>query len=189
MENNVVPLKTAENSSKDAYEPLFEETEVRTAQKFHLSKLSQSAKWGITAYLFLTCIGFVFAGLMSYNRYDLDHAKTVQYYRGDPAEGDAPLPKPYSHLVGVTHVHSFMLPAVFLPLWLGFHGIFLQGIWKKLFIAGGALSILIYNAAPYLVRYASPRWVFAFSVGGVGLFLFYLLPAALLAKAMWKKVE
>jgi hypothetical protein len=96
------------------------------------------------------------------------------------------LPKPYGHLLSVTHIHSYTMPLVFLTVWLGLQGVPLRSAWKKIIIIGGALSILLYNTAPYLLRYVSPRAAFLFTVGGVGLFLFFLWPAgAILCETWW----
>jgi len=144
---------------------------------------SQTIKWVVTAYLGLSLLGFLVAGLISVQRYDLDHNLTTEYYLGNEAK--MAYPKLYSQLITTAHVHSFMMPVVFLLLWIGFLGVPIRGFWKGLFILGGTLSILIYNAAPFLVRYHSPQWVPLFSVGGVGLFFFYFLPAFLILYEAW----
>jgi len=151
---------------------------------FRLSQLSSTFKWALTAYLFLVTIGFAMAGLMSYTTYGLSHEKTVHFYLGNPAEGDT-LSKPLAYLVPTTHVHSFTMPIVFLTVWVALQGVPLRPRWKKCIIVGGVVSILIYNAAPYMVRYFYPQTVVFFTVGGIGLFLFFLWPAFLVWYEMW----
>ncbi len=140
-----------------------------------LNQASQIVKWALTAYLLLASLGFGVAGLMSHQHYGLSHAKTVTYYQG--SEDQMAFPKLYPQLLQTAHVHSFTMPLVFLPLWLSFSKLPKYERWKKFFIAGGALSILIYNAAPFLLRYGSPHAAWLFTVGGIGLFHFFLIPA------------
>lgn len=154
-------------------------------EKFKLSALSSSFKWAITAYLFLAGLGFGAAALQSYDRYRWNHEKTIQHYLGDLAEGEIALPKSYSYLLGVTHVHSFTMPLVFLTVWIALQGVPLRPGFKKAMILGGALSILLYNAAPYLVRFVAPSWVGLFTLGGVGLFLFFLGPVFFILYELW----
>lgn len=158
-------------------------------EKIRLRNLPSSFKFLLTSYFLLVSLGFVFAALMSHDRYDFDHQKTIQYYLGDPVDGEAAFKKPFSHLLGVTHIHSFTLPLVFLTLWIALEGTALQNKYKKLIILGGSLSILIYNAAPYLVRFASPHYVFTFTIGGVGLFLFFFLGIGIIFTNLWKPSE
>jgi hypothetical protein len=121
--------------------------------------------------------------MISHDRYGLDHSQTAVFYRGDEAQ--MAFPKLYGQLIQTAHVHSFTMPLVFLSVWLALAFTPLSGALKKFLIAGGALSILIYNAAPFLVRYASERWVSLFTVGGIGLFVFFLVPTALALYETW----
>ena len=148
-----------------------------------LAGLSAPLKWGITAYLLLASLGFCVAALMSHYHYGFDHAKTVTYYLG--SESEMAMPKLYPQILQAAHVHSFTMPMVFLPVWLGLHFLSLSDGWKKLLIAGGALSILLYNSAPFLVRYESSSSVYLFTIGGIGLFLFFLVPAGFILKETW----
>lgn len=148
-----------------------------------LSSLHASFKLAILAYVLLSFIGFSVAGLMSYQHYSFDHEKTVQYYLGDPAEGDAAFKKPYSQLVGVTHVHAYTMPLVFFAMWILLQGTAARERTKKMIILGGCLSVLIYNVAPYVVRSGIVQGAWLFTVGGVGLYLFYFWPA------LWVLIE
>lgn len=150
-----------------------------------LKNFDGGIKWAVTAYLLLASLGFGVALLMSYMHYGLDHQKTVVHYLGNEAEGGMEMAKLYSQLLQTAHVHSFTMPLVFLSVWIALAFTPLASGFKKLLVAGGALSVLIYNAAPFLVRYESKDWVFLFSVGGVGLFLFFFLPAALVLYETW----
>ena len=152
---------------------------------FRLYHVNSAFKWALTAYLFLVTLGFGVAGLQSYDRYHLNHEKTREYYLGDPAEGEMALQKPYGHLLSVTHVHSFTMPLVFLTVWLGLQGVPLRSAWKKSLVSGGVLSILLYNAAPYLLRYYSSHTAFLFSVGGIGLYFFFFWPVCLILYESW----
>jgi hypothetical protein len=150
-----------------------------------LHTVNGGMKWAISAYLLLSSLGFLVAGLMSFQHYGLDHRKTVVHYLGNEADGGMEMAKLYSQLLQTAHVHSFTMPLVFLSVWIGLAFTPLSPAFKKLLIVGGALSVLIYNAAPFLVRFRSPDWVPLFTVGGVGLFLFFFLPAALLLYETW----
>ncbi|MFO1518326.1 MAG: hypothetical protein U1F57_01465 [bacterium] len=124
------------------------------------------------------------AVFQSYERYGLSHEKTIHYYLGNPEEGDA-MPKPLSYLVPTTHVHSFTMPLVFMAAWIALQGVPLRSRTKKWMILGGTFSVLIYNAAPYLVRYMWPKAVLLFTVGGTGLFLFFFWPTLLILYETW----
>lgn len=150
-----------------------------------LKNFDSCVKWAVSAYLFLASLGFGVALLMSYMHYGLDHQKTVVHYLGNEAQGGMEMAKLYSQLLQTAHVHSFTMPLVFLPVWIGLAFTPLSPGFKKLLIAGGSLSVILYNAAPFLVRFHSPDWVSLFSVGGVGLFLFFFLPAALVLYETW----
>ncbi len=151
---------------------------------FKLSQLSSAFKWALSAYLFLISLGFGIASLQSYDRYQWDHQKTIEHYLGSPDEGD-PIPKPYGYLLSVTHVHSFTMPLVFLSVWILLQGTSVSSAFKKICIIVGMLSILLYNASPYLVRYESPKLVSAFTIGGIGLFVSFFIPALLAFYEMW----
>ena len=149
-----------------------------------LLRQNKALRWAVTCYLLLSCIGFAVAGMISHQRYQWDHQTTIEFYRGNEAK--MAYPKLYGELIGTAHVHSFVMPIVFLILWLGLSLLPMRPLWKNFFITGGALSILLYNAAPFLVRYHSARWVGLFTVGGVGLFFFYLIPTFFLLAALWR---
>lgn len=146
---------------------------------------NSAMKWAVTAYLLLVSLGFFVAGLQSYERYRINHEKTKEYYLGNPAEGELAMPKPYGHLLSVTHIHSYTMPLVFLTVWIGLQGVPLRNAHKKFLIGGGFLSIGLYNAAPYLLRYYFPDSAFLFTVGGVGLFLFFFWPAFTVLFETW----
>ncbi|HEX5034243.1 MAG TPA: hypothetical protein VFW62_07170 [bacterium] len=150
-----------------------------------LNNCNNGMKWALTAYLFLASLGFGVAALMSQLHYGLDHQKTIVHYLGNEAQGGMEMAKLYAQLLQTAHVHSFTMPLVFLSLWVALAFTPTSSAFKKLLIAGGALSVLFYNAAPFLVRFHSPDWVFLFTVGGVGLFLFFFLPAALVLYEIW----
>ncbi len=152
-----------------------------------LSSLSLSFKFAVRAYILLSCLGFGVAALMSYQHYGFNHDKTVQYYLGDPAEGEMAFKKPYSQLVGVSHVHTYTMPLVFFVMWILLQGSAAGERMKKIIVGGGSLSILIYNGAPYVVRNGWVDGAWLFSVGGVGLFLFYFWPAILVLRELGKK--
>jgi hypothetical protein len=145
---------------------------------------NKTLKWVITLYFFLSVLGFAVAGMISHQRYQWNHEATIEFYRGNEAK--MAYPKLYAELIGTAHVHSFVMPIVFFILWLVWLLIPIRPFWKNFFIAGGFASILIYNAAPFLVRYHSPHWVFLFTVGGVGLFFFYLIPCFIILFGIWR---
>ncbi len=150
-----------------------------------LYRQNSALKWAVTAYLLLSSLGFGVAGLMSREHYGFSHQQTVVYYRGDESSGGMELPKLYSQLLQTLHVHSFMMPLVFFTMWLALHFTPLQDRSKKIFIAGGSLSILLYNAAPFLLRYYSEKSVSLFTIGGIGLFFFYLIPTLVILYETW----
>ncbi|MBL7685930.1 MAG: hypothetical protein JNK65_07860 [Deltaproteobacteria bacterium] len=156
---------------------------------FLLRYFSTSLKWTLTCYFFLVSLGFGVALLQSYERYQLNHQKTIEYYLGNPEEGEMALAKPLGYLVPTTHVHSFMMPVIFLTVWIALQGVSLGESSKKIIISGGLLSMLIYNAAPYLLRYQSPKYVHAFTVGGIGLFLFFFIPVLLIYLELFKSSQ
>jgi len=154
-------------------------------ESLRLYRQNSALKWAVSAYLLLSSLGFGVAGLMSREHYGLSHTQTVVYYRGDEASGGMELPKLYSQLLQTLHVHSFTMPLVFFAMWAMLHFTPLKDGTKKIFIAGGCLSVLIYNAAPFLLRYYSERSVIFFTLGGVGLFVFYLVPTIFILYETW----
>jgi len=145
-----------------------------------LHHLSSPLKLVLLLYFFLTSLGFCGAALMSYDRYHFDHQKTSYYYRGDPAEGETAFAKPFSQLIGVTHVHSYTMPLVFLTAWLALQATPIRKWMKNFLVLAGGLSILIYNIAPYVLRYETEKGAYLFTIGGVGLFVFFFCPALLI---------
>jgi len=152
-------------------------------EKSRLHQLSSPAKWALTAYLLLTTLGFSVAALMSHLHYGWSHQQTKLYYLG--SETEMAFPKLYAELLQTAHVHSFTMPMVFFILWWSLTYLPLKSGFKKFFIVGGALSILVYNAAPFMLRFVSPKWVLLFSVGGIGLFVFFLSPTILVLYDTW----
>jgi hypothetical protein len=152
-----------------------------TLPRFH--QINSVFKWAITLYLLLTCLGFGVAALISRDRYDWDHDKTVVFYRGN--EEQMAYPKTYGELIQTAHVHSFTMPLVFLMIWLGLSALPLRRGFQITVMLGGALAILLYNGAPFFVRYLSASYVWLFTIGGVGLFIFYYLPALLILWEIW----
>ncbi len=150
-----------------------------------LYRQSSHLKWTITIFLFLISLGFGVAALMSLKHYDISHEKTVHYYLGNEAEGGMEIPRLYSQLLQTAHVHSFVMPLVFLAIWVGLNWVPLRSSYKKTLVLGGGFAILIYNVAPFAVRYISPKFVWLFTIGGAGLFLFYFIPAILVFYEVW----
>jgi hypothetical protein len=148
-----------------------------------LYRQNKVIKLAVSAYLCLSLLGFTAAALISHQRYQWDHVATTEFYLGNEAK--MAYPKLYSELIATAHVHSFVMPIVFLILWLGLPLTPIRNSWKTFFILGGTASILIYNAAPFLVRYHSAQWVWLFTLGGVGLFFFYLIPSSLVLSETW----
>jgi hypothetical protein len=151
--------------------------------KARLNQLPRSFKWAITAFVLLASLGFGVAALMSLNHYGLSHEKTVTYYLGNEAE--YAFPKLYSQILQTAHVHSFTMPLVFLGIWIALQFTGLRSRTKSLMVLGGTISIVIYNAAPFLLRYFTPRAAWLFTVGGVGLFVFFLVPAGIVLYDLW----
>lgn len=148
-----------------------------------LHHLKPSLKWALSAYLLLSILGFAVAALISHDRYAWDHKQTEVYYLGD--ESQMAYPKPFGSLIQAAHVHSFAMPLVFGALWLALNWVPLGEGLKKAVVIGGAVSVLLYNGAPFMVRYVSAQWVTLFTWGGVGLFVFYVIPALLALWEVW----
>lgn len=141
----------------------------------------------MSAFVFLSWLGFGMAGVMSYQHYSFSHEKTIQYFLGDPSEGESAFKKPYSQLVGVTHVHAYTMPLMFFMMWILIQATPTRESVKKWIVIGGSFSILIYNVAPYVVRYGMAHGAWLFSVGGVGLYLFYFWPSFLVLKELSRR--
>lgn len=154
-----------------------------------LSNFKSSFRLAIGAFVFLTWIGFGVAGIMSFQHYSFNHEKTVQYYLGDPAEGEIAFKKPYSHLVGVTHVHAYTMPLVFFVMWILLQGTPSRESYKKWMVIGGSLAIITYNIAPYVVRSGLIKGVWLFTLGGIGLYLFYFWPSFIVLRELFRRGE
>ncbi len=152
-----------------------------------LSNLTPSLKLAIKAFVLLSWLGFGIAGLMSYQHYSFNHQKTVEYFLGNPSEGEMAFKKPYSQLVGVSHVHAYTMPLVFFVMWVLLQGTPTRESVKKWMVIGGTFSILVYNVAPYVVRCGVKHAAWLFTLGGVGLYLFYFWPSFLVLRELSRK--
>ena len=79
------------------------------------------------------------------------------------------------------------MPLVFFVMWVLLQGTSVSAALKKFLVLGGTFSVLTYNVAPYVVRNGWVHGVWLFSVGGVGLFLFYFWPVILVLCELGKK--
>jgi len=139
---------------------------------------SAPIKIAIVSYLILLTVGFGFAMLQGYDKTQLNHAKTITYYQGGDSAESLDLPKPYSHLLAVMHVHAFTIPLVFFSLWILLGFVPVTNCFKGGLIVVNSLAILIYNFSPWLVRYGGDQYVYGFTIGGVGMFLCFGILAA-----------
>jgi hypothetical protein len=53
-------------------------------------------------------------------------------------------------------------------------------------VVGAAAGIVLYNLAPFLLRFHSAKWVFLFPMGGILLFLFFYLPVLFILVETWR---
>lgn len=139
-----------------------------------LHQLSGAAKLAVVCYLTLLLVAFVFAALMSHNKYQWSDRYTQTYYLGESGEDALLLPKSYEHLLGVMHVHAFTMPLVFLSLWLLLNKIPWSQKFQKPLILTAFLGIAFYNMAPWLTRFYSAKAVILFTLGGIGMFVAFL---------------
>ncbi|MBI2336641.1 MAG: hypothetical protein HYU97_07770 [Deltaproteobacteria bacterium] len=156
-----------------------------------LHQWSINFKIAIVSYLILLTVGFSFALLQGYDKTQLNHAKTITYYQGGDSADSLDLPKPYSHILAVMHVHAFTIPLVFFSLWILLGFVPTANRFKGMLIVINGLGILIYNFSPWLVRYGGNQYVYGFTIGGGGMFLcFGIIAATIFYEIFWgiKKV-
>lgn len=144
---------------------------------------NKTLKGIVTVYLTLCSLGFAVAALISHDRYKFNLETTKIFYLGSDTQ--LAYPKLYGQLIQTAHVHSFTLPLVFLTVWLPLSLVPIRHFYKMIMIFGGALAIVAYNAAPFMVRYVSPDWLFLFPLGGISLFFFFFSPALLVLVETW----
>lgn len=115
-----------------------------------------------------------------------DAKKTIEHFRGDDSgEDELKVRQSDATMVAVAHVHTFGQPMILFVM----GGLFLltglperaKGFWIILSFTGSAMM----NAAPWLIRDVSPRFVHLLSVSGVLLALCYLVMAFSILKETW----
>lgn len=157
-----------------------------------LARMDRNSRILVTAFLLTMLVAFFVAGLNIYDKVGRAHASIVQRYGPDmsssgqhesgsevssqdlsalPGENDAIVARSntFSALVDVTHAHAFELPLILFVL---AHFLMRTRVpdWVKL--TNYCLSmagVVLFLAAPWLVRYVSIRTAFLFDVGAVAI--------------------
>lgn len=129
--------------------------------RFRLREAPASVRAVYAGFLVLTAVGLVTQAGFQVGRIGLSPAAVATYYRGGEADDAMTFPKPFGHLLEVTHAHAFMMAVIFLVLGHLFLatavGERLKGPVVLLSFAGVVGDL----AGPWLVRYgaAGLAWV------------------------------
>ena len=135
-----------------------------------LSSWPASAKILVTGFLVSLLIGYAVAFLMIHNRTQFGMDQTIRYYRGDDVaqpgahmdEMSIHLPKPYSEILAVSHVHMFSQPLLVLAVGVLFFFCSVGEGTKTLAYLASMLGLLLSNLAPWLLRYGGEEFVFIY---------------------------
>ena len=137
---------------------------------FRLRETPASLRLTYGGFLVITAIGLATQFGFQAGRIGLSPAAIAAYYRGGEADGTMSFPKPFGHLLEVTHAHAFVMALIFLVLahlFLGaskFSARAKRGVITAAF--GGIVADLV---TPWLIRYAGA--VFAWGLLGAWLLL------------------
>jgi hypothetical protein len=124
--------------------------------QFRLRDAPRGLRLIYVGFLLLTAIGLVTQ--IGFQAWRIGPFPTgiATYYRGGEARETMAFPKPFGHLLEVTHAHAFMMAVIFLVLAHLFAGVSIIGPRAK-----GAVSVMAFAgmlgdlAAPWLVRYGA----------------------------------
>jgi hypothetical protein len=124
--------------------------------QFRLRDAPRSLRLAYAGFLLLTAIGLVTQ--IGFQAWRIGPSPTgiATYYRGGEAGETMAFPKPFAHLLEVTHAHAFMMAVIFLVLAHLFAGASMIDPRTK-----GAVIVMTFTgmlgdlAAPWLVRYGA----------------------------------
>lgn len=122
-----------------------------------LSTFPVSLKVLATCFVLTLLLGYGVSLLQVYDRTHFEMAKTLLYYRGAEGGEGVLVPPSFATLLSVAHVHTFSQPVMLFLLGLLFVFSRLSERQKVLFILLAFLGSVVSNAAPWLIRYGSPR--------------------------------
>jgi hypothetical protein len=106
-------------------------------------------------FLLLTAVGLATQAGFQAGRIGLSPAAIARYYRGGPAGDTMAFPKPWGHLLEITHAHAFTMAVVFLVLGHLFLGTSLGPRAKRVVVLVSFAGIAGDLAGPWLVRYVA----------------------------------
>lgn len=128
---------------------------------FRLRDAPASVRSIYAGFLLLAAVGLATQAGFQVGRIGVSPAAIARYYRGGETGDTMAFPKPWGHLLEVTHAHAFTMAVIFLVLGHLFLGTSLgprtKGVTVLLSFAGIAGDL----AGPWLVRYVAAgfAWV------------------------------
>jgi hypothetical protein len=174
---------------------------------FRLWNLGVEAKVLYTAFCALTLLGIVSSALFYFDLVGTGTGGIRRYYAGEPettaSEGSSSGPTldlppaesqrhaplvvaaSYRKLLEVTHFHLFTMPVVLLIVGHLFLATGAPEMVKRVFVIGGAASVALHLATPWLVR-SFPSLALLHALSGLALTLFMTVLTGLPVLSMWR---
>lgn len=107
-------------------------------------------------FLLLAAVGLATQAGFEAERIGVSPARIAIYYRGGESAGSLSFPKPFGHLVEITHAHAFVMAVIFLVLAHLFVATSLRGARVKGVVTGVAFAGMLGDlVAPWLIRYVA----------------------------------
>ncbi len=123
---------------------------------FRLRDAPRSLRLIYAGFLVVTAVGLLTQLGFQTERIGWTPAAIATYYRGGETGDTMAFPKPFGHLVEVSHAHAFMMGVVFLVLAHLFAGSpLLGGAVKGAVILTAFLGVVGDVGAPWLIRYVA----------------------------------
>jgi hypothetical protein len=123
-------------------------------------------------FLLLTAIGLLTQVGFQAGRIGISPSGVATYYRGGETDDAMAFPKPFGHLLEVTHAHAFMMAVIFLVLAHLFAGAAALGPPAKTVVILATLAGMLGDlSAPWLIRYGASQFAWLQLVSWVGLWL------------------
>jgi len=137
-----------------------------------------SLKLLITGLLLGTALAYAAAIIYTHTKIGGSYASIITYYRGSEQGMDFPLE--FTELIGLTHLHLFNLSLLSFLLGLIFLQTSTRESLKSGAIALAFISVFLYCASGWLIRYIGPEFAWVLIASNIGLgftfSLFLLVP-------------
>ncbi len=136
-------------------------------------------------FLCITAVGLLTQAGFQLERIGWSPAQITQYYRGGETAAGMSFPKPFGHLVEVTHAHAFMMGVIFLILAHLFAASIVSPRAKTALIGVTFIGVVGDLGAPWLIRYVSADFAWLLIGSWIAL---WLGSGAMVCLSLWECV-